>query len=46
MPRIRSESPAFDLHHPEFASAHDGPTPNKHLLDRIYGEPDLEGHES
>jgi cytochrome c oxidase subunit 1 len=45
MPRIRSESPAFDLHHPEFASAHDGPTPNKHLLDRIYGEPDLEGHE-
>ncbi len=46
MPRIRSESPAFDLHHPEFASAHDGPTPHQGLLDKIYGEPDLEGHES
>jgi cytochrome c oxidase subunit 1 len=44
MPRIRSESPAFDLHHPEFASAHDGPTKGKTLLDEIYGEPDLEGH--
>ena len=44
MPRIRSESPAFDLHHPEFASAHDSPTRNKTILDEIYGEPDLEGH--
>jgi cytochrome c oxidase subunit 1 len=46
MPRIRSESPAFDLHHPEFASAHDAPTRGKSVLDQIYGEPDLEGHES
>jgi cytochrome c oxidase subunit 1 len=45
MPRIRSESPAFDLHHPEFASAHDSPTRGKSLLDEIYGEPDLEGHD-
>jgi len=46
MPRIRSESPAFDLHHPEFASAHDSPTRSKSLLDEIYGEPDLEGHDA
>jgi cytochrome c oxidase subunit I len=45
MPRIRSESPAFDLHHPEFASAHDAPTRGKSVLDQIYGEPDLEGHD-
>jgi cytochrome c oxidase subunit I len=45
MPRIRSESPAFDLHHPEFATAHDGPTKHKSLLDNVYGEPDLEGHD-
>ncbi|WP_425566201.1 cytochrome c oxidase subunit I [Sporichthya brevicatena] len=45
MPRIRSESPAFDLHHPEFASAHDAPTRGKTVLDEIYGEPDLEGHD-
>jgi cytochrome c oxidase subunit 1 len=43
MPRIRSESPAFDLHHPELASAQDGPHHHT-LLDDIYGEPDLEGH--
>ncbi len=45
MPRIRSESPAFDLHHPEFASAHDAPTRGTTVLDEIFGEPDLEGHE-
>jgi cytochrome c oxidase subunit 1 len=45
MPRIRSESPAFDLHHPEFASSHDGPTRHKTLLDNVYGEADLEGHD-
>jgi cytochrome c oxidase subunit 1 len=44
MPRIRSESPAFDLHHPELVSAYDGPHRNTTLLDEIYGEPDLEGH--
>ncbi|MGQ0631077.1 MAG: aa3-type cytochrome oxidase subunit I [Sporichthyaceae bacterium] len=45
MPRIRSESPAFDLHHPEYASAHDGPTRGTNVLDAIYGSPDLEGHD-
>ena len=40
MPRIRSERPAFDLHHPE-AAAQDGPTQNKTFLDQIAGEPDL-----
>jgi cytochrome c oxidase subunit 1 len=39
MPRIRSESPAFDLHHPELSGshAHSGGTT---LLDEIYGEAD------
>ena len=40
LPRIRSERPAFDLHHPE-VSALDGPTPDKGLLDHLLGEPDL-----
>jgi cytochrome c oxidase subunit 1 len=45
MPRIRSESPAFDLHHPELVGsyAHSGGTT---LLDEIYGESDVSGHES
>ncbi len=42
LPRIRSESPAFDLHYPHVA-AMDTPTENKNLLDQVYGEPDLEG---
>jgi cytochrome c oxidase subunit I len=41
LPRIRSESPAFDLHHPSFPER-DEPTEDKGLLDKIYGEPDLE----
>jgi cytochrome c oxidase subunit 1 len=45
MPRIRSESPAFDLHHPELTSAHDAPHRSTTLLDEIYGEPDLVGHD-
>ena len=40
LPRIRSERPAFDLHHPEI-SALDAPTPDKNLLDQFLGEPDL-----
>jgi cytochrome c oxidase subunit I len=42
LPRIRSESPAFDLHYPHVA-AMDQPTENKNLLDQVLGEPDLEG---
>jgi cytochrome c oxidase subunit 1 len=40
LPRIRSERPAFDLHHPEVA-AHDTPTEDKNLLDRAFGEPEM-----
>jgi len=42
IPRIRSERPAFDLHHPE-VSAGDVATPDKNLLDQLAGEPDLRG---
>ncbi|PWJ49868.1 cytochrome c oxidase subunit 1 [Quadrisphaera granulorum] len=42
LPRIRSESPAFDLHHPEVAAA-DRATPDQNLLDKLVGEPDLRG---
>jgi cytochrome c oxidase subunit I len=42
IPRIRSERPAFDLHHPEVAVI-DTPTPDKSLIDQIAGEPDLGG---
>ncbi|WP_337059605.1 aa3-type cytochrome oxidase subunit I [Kineococcus sp. G2] len=46
LPRVRSERPAFDLHHPE-AVAHDTPTEGsrKNLLDHVYGEPDLSGRQ-
>ncbi|MDQ1668153.1 MAG: cytochrome c oxidase subunit, partial [Actinomycetota bacterium] len=40
LPRIRSESPAFDLHYPHVA-AMDQPTEDKNLLDEVLGEPDL-----
>jgi len=43
IPRIRSERPAFDLHHPEVA-AMDAPTADKGVLDQLLGEPDI-GHE-
>jgi cytochrome c oxidase subunit 1 len=43
MPRIRSESPAFDIHHPAIAETSEQPTAHKSVLDQIYGEPDLEG---
>jgi cytochrome c oxidase subunit 1 len=41
LPRIRSERPAFDLHHPEI-SAGDIPTADKNVLDELLGEPDLQ----
>jgi cytochrome c oxidase subunit 1 len=40
MPRIRSESPAFDLHYPHVA-ARDHPTRGKNLVDEFLGEADL-----
>jgi cytochrome c oxidase subunit 1 len=40
LPRIRSESPAFDLHYPHVA-AQDSPTKGKGMLDELLGEPDL-----
>src|SRR3712207_6597981 len=40
LPRIRSERPAFDLHHPSVTKV-DTPTKDKNLLDVFYGEPDL-----
>jgi cytochrome c oxidase subunit 1 len=41
MPRIRSERPAFDLHHPEIA-AMDRATPDKNALDEVLGEPSID----
>jgi cytochrome c oxidase subunit I len=40
LPRIRSERPAFDLHHPEIAAA-DHSTPDKNALDEVLGEPEI-----
>jgi len=40
LPRIRSERPAFDLHHPEVA-AMDAPTPDRNFVDTLLGEPEL-----
>jgi cytochrome c oxidase subunit 1 len=42
IPRIRSERPAFDLHHPEVAAL-DDPIADKGTLDSLLGEPDLDG---
>jgi cytochrome c oxidase subunit 1 len=42
LPRIRSERPAFDLHHPEVA-AMDHTEPDASVLDAIYGEADRRG---
>ncbi len=41
IPRIRSERPAFDLHHPEVASM-DRPKADKSILDDLLGAPDLD----
>jgi cytochrome c oxidase subunit 1 len=40
IPRIRSERPAFDLHHPEVAQ-YDAPVADKNTLDALLGAPDL-----
>ena len=40
IPRIRSERPAFDLHHPDVEDL-DSPTPDKGVLDQLYGEPEV-----
>lgn len=45
LPRIRSESPAFDLHHPEVA-AMDHAEPNPNVLEKVYGEADRRGEKS
>ncbi|PRY17468.1 cytochrome c oxidase subunit I [Kineococcus rhizosphaerae] len=44
LPRIRSERPAFDLHHPEVA-AHDNHDGGGNLLDAVYGGSDRRGRE-
>jgi cytochrome c oxidase subunit 1 len=41
LPRIRSERPAFDLHHPEVAAAGATP-PDQSVLARVGGGPDLQ----
>ena len=40
IPRIRSERPAFDLHHPEVAEM-DTPSPDQGTLERLVGEPHI-----
>ncbi|MFP5346014.1 MAG: cytochrome c oxidase subunit I [Actinomycetes bacterium] len=42
IPRIRSECPAFDLHHPEVAAG-DVMTPDDSMLGKIADEPNLKG---
>jgi cytochrome c oxidase subunit 1 len=44
LPRIRSERPAFDLHHPEYAAASIQQRDN--LLDDLVGGPDVKGLEN
>ncbi|MPV35997.1 aa3-type cytochrome oxidase subunit I [Georgenia subflava] len=44
LPRIRSERPAFDLHHPEVA-AMDQAEPNRDVLDSLYAGPETGGRE-
>jgi cytochrome c oxidase subunit 1 len=39
IPRIRSERPAFDLHHPD-AAQFDAPVADKNVLDTLLGGPD------
>ena len=45
LPRIRSERPAFDLHHPE-VTAMDHAEPDPGLLEQLYGESERTGNES
>ncbi len=42
LPRIRSERPAFDLHHPEIAAL-DRATPDSGVLDELLGDADRRG---
>ena len=43
LPRIRSERPAYDLHHPEFTAGDtDQPEGDKNIVDRAFGAPQLE----
>ena len=42
IPRIRSESPAFDLHHPEVAAL-DHVETDPGFLDQVYGNADMQG---
>jgi cytochrome c oxidase subunit 1 len=44
IPRIRSESPAFDLHHPEIALA-EGDVENPSVLASAYGAPEVQNRE-
>jgi cytochrome c oxidase subunit 1 len=44
IPRIRSERPAFDLHHPE-AAAYPGPQPDAETLSTVLGPADLGEHD-
>ncbi len=40
LPRIRSERPAFDLHHPEIAAT-DKPSADNSVLNKLYGESEM-----
>src|SRR5699024_12053514 len=42
LPRIRSERPAFDLHHPEVAAL-DEIEPDPSVLERVFGDPEHPG---
>ncbi len=41
IPRIRSERPAFDLHHPSVATM-ESPEPDKDVMERLLGGPDTD----
>jgi cytochrome c oxidase subunit 1 len=43
LPRIRSESPAFDLHHPVAVGAEGGETHNDNLAESIFGGSEMTG---
>ncbi|MFC4555853.1 cytochrome c oxidase subunit I [Georgenia faecalis] len=45
LPRIRSERPAFDLHHPEVA-AMDHAEPDQGMLDAVYGDAERTGRQA
>ncbi len=41
IPRIRSERPAFDLHHPDVATL-ESPEPSKNVMEELLGGPDTD----